>query len=199
MSKEKYQKKLVLSRGDTELPFLAWSAGQREFAPLLLGLYWLMPSGATARRNDIQWAVIEEPEMGLHPKAISAFMVLVLELLRRGYKVCLSTHSQHVLDVVWGLRTIIEGQGHRDDVLRMLDMGKTAKTKAIADAAMQKSTGVYYFSPSGPVRDISSLDPGAEDDVVSGWGGLTEFSGRIGDVIADVVSRTASQKSGGRE
>ena len=37
------QKRLVLDAGAGNLPFMVWSAGQREFVPLLLGLYWLMP------------------------------------------------------------------------------------------------------------------------------------------------------------
>jgi len=46
-----------------QLPFLAWSAGQREFVPLLLGLHWLCPAGRVSRRNNLEWVVIEEPEM----------------------------------------------------------------------------------------------------------------------------------------
>ena len=42
--------------------------------------------------------------MGLHPQGIATAMLLVLELLRRGYKVVLSTHSTVVLDMVWALR-----------------------------------------------------------------------------------------------
>ena len=48
---------------------------------------------------------------------------------------------------------------------------------------------VYYFSREGSVQDISDLDPGAEDDAESGWGGLTEFSGHVGDVVAGVAAR----------
>jgi hypothetical protein len=36
------------------LPYLAWSAGQREFLPLLLGLYWLCPAGKISRRDQIE-------------------------------------------------------------------------------------------------------------------------------------------------
>ena len=45
------QKRLVLDSGTGKLPFMAWSAGQREFVPLLLGLYWLMPPSKVARRG----------------------------------------------------------------------------------------------------------------------------------------------------
>jgi hypothetical protein len=187
-----YQKKLVLRRDQIQLPFMAWSAGQREFSPLLLGLYWLMPAGAVSRRDQLRWVVIEEPEMGLHPKAISAFMALVLELLRREYRVCLSTHSPQVLDVVWALQVLKTHGGTEKDVLRLLSLPSHPKMKAMANAALGKSITVLYFKPgSGPV-DISSLDPGSERDDVAGWGGLSEFTANVGDVVADVVARRES-------
>ena len=40
-----------------------------------------MPSGKTQKKDNIDWVVIEEPEMGLHPKAISALLLIFLELL----------------------------------------------------------------------------------------------------------------------
>ena len=52
------QKRLVLATGESEhpLPFMVWSAGQREFVPLLLGLYYLMtPAGAAKRRGSTGW------------------------------------------------------------------------------------------------------------------------------------------------
>ena len=85
LDKSGLRKRIVLDVEGTQLPFMVWSTGQREFAPLLLGMYWLMPSGNTQKKNNINWVVIEEPEMGLHPKAISALLLIFLELLRRGY------------------------------------------------------------------------------------------------------------------
>jgi len=192
LSKDKFQKKLVLKRDEVQLPFMAWSAGQPEFSPLLLGLYWLMPAGKVSRRDDLGSVVIEEPEMGLHPKAISAFMVLVLELMRRGYRVCLSTHSPHILDVVWGLQVLKSCAATNKEVLRMFSLPSNPKTKDIADLALKKNYRVYYFKPDGLVSDISSLDPGAAEAETAGWGGLTEFTSTIGDVVAEVVSRSGT-------
>lgn len=92
------QKRLVLGAENAaeSLPYMVWSAGQREFVPLLLGFYWLMPPTRVARREKIEWVVIEELEMGLHSRAISVVMLMVFELLHRGYKVCISTHSPQV-------------------------------------------------------------------------------------------------------
>ena len=61
------QKRLVLGPEDRPLPFMAWSAGQREFVPLLLGFYWLMPPSKAKTRDTIEWVVLEELETGLHP------------------------------------------------------------------------------------------------------------------------------------
>lgn len=189
-----HQSRLVLQRnGNSPLPYSVWSAGQREFVPLLLGLYWLLPPAAAPRRNDVEWVVIEEPETGLHPNAINAVLNLVLELLRREYRVCLSTHSPHVLDMVWALRFLQENDGNARDVTRLLNLPLNPATRGIAKAALNRLLNTYYFARDGRVRDISELDPGSEDAAQSGWGGLTEFSGHAGDVVAEVASRAAAQ------
>lgn len=182
-----FTKRLVLEKDGTQFPFLSWSAGQREFTPLLLGLYWLLPAGAVSKRDSLDHVVIEEPEMGLHPKAIQAFMAIVLELMRRGYKVFLSTHSPAVLDVVWGLKTIQQHHGEAEDVMDML--GLPAALQEMAEKALHKRITVSYFETGKDVADISRLDLGAEDSAEAGWGGLTSFSGKVGDVVARVVNR----------
>lgn len=190
---DRHQKRLFLRHGETELPFLVWSAGQREFVPLLLGLYWLMPAGGVSCRNELRWVIIEEPEMGLHPRAISSFMLLVLGLLERGYRVGLSTHSPHVLDVVWGLRVLKDHGGEEKDVRKMLGgIPSTPKTKEIAERALRKEITVHYFKPhkDGVVTvDVSGLDPGSERSDEAEWGGLTGFTATVGDVVAEVVAR----------
>ena len=185
-----HQRRLVL-RSDTgrPLPYLVWSAGQREFVPLLLGLYWLLPPSAAPRRGDLDWVAIEEPESGLHPTGIGAVLALVLNLLSRGYRICLSTHSPHVLDIVWALRFLRENDARKKDVLRLLGLESTPKTRQIAGSALNSDLRTYYFARDGRVRDISHLDPGSNDIAEGGWGGLTEFSGRVGDLVAEVANR----------
>ena len=70
VDKVRSQKRLVLGvEGASEsLPYMVWSAGQREFVPLLLSFYRLMPPTKVSQRADIEWVVIEELEMGLHPR-----------------------------------------------------------------------------------------------------------------------------------
>ncbi len=193
------QRRLVLSRKDDEMgiPYMAWSAGQREFVPLLMGLYWLLPAAKISRRDNLKWVVIEEIEMGLHPSAISTVLLIVMELLSRNYKVCLSTHSPHVLDVVWALRVLQRHNPDTDKLLEMFHCQKTPTTRKMAEAVLKKSARVYYFDgESKKTRDISNLDPGAEDAMEAGWGGLTAFSGHVADVVASTMQNVDSD--GGR-
>ena len=121
------------------------------------------------------------------PSAISTALLIVMELLSRDYKVCLSTHSPHVLDVVWALQLL---QRHNPDPDKLLDMfhcHKTPATRKMADAVLKKKARVYYFDGGGIARNISNLDPGSEDATEAGWGGLTEFSGHVSDVVASVM------------
>jgi hypothetical protein len=185
------QRRLLLadSQEQVRLPFMLWSAGQREFVPLLLGLYWLLPPTKVSRRADIEWVIIEELEAGLHPRAIEAVLVMILDLLRRGYRVCLSTHSTHVLELIWALRNLHDAGADPRDVLRLFEgVRRTPATESLARAALKKESRVYYFDERGDSHDISSLNPGASEPEEAGWGGLTEFSGRVADVVAEVIA-----------
>jgi len=185
------QKRLVLQQEDAgkSIPYMAWSAGQREFVPLLMGLYWLMPSASVKRRQPIEWVIIEELEMGLHPNAISVVLLLLMELLWRGYRVCISTHSPHVLDVVWALKTMQKHKANPRDLLELFDVAKTEAMKQVTATVLQREARVYYFDRDGQTKDISDLDPGSEHVWEAGWGGLSEFSGHVNDVVAKVVNR----------
>lgn len=187
VDKVRSQKRLVLgaSQGKEPLPYMVWSAGQREFVPLLLGLYWLMPPARVATRNGIQWVVLEELEMGLHSRAISVVLLLVLELIKRGYRVCLSTHSPQVLDAVWALRNLQAHSAQANDVLDLFGAEHTQALQAMASTILEKELRVFYFDRgSGTTKDISNLDPSADSEEESEWGGLSEFSGRANRAVA---------------
>jgi len=191
IDKVRSQKRLVLGAGTTEenLPYMVWSAGQREFVPLLLGLYWLMPPSAVAKRGDIKWVVLEELEMGLHPRAISVVLLMVFELIQRGYRVCLSTHSSQVLDAMWTLKHLREAKAKPEALLEVFAAPKTSGMVKIATDILAKSVKVHYFDrASGVSRDISNLDPWSEEAGESGWGGLSEFSGRANEAVAHAVA-----------
>lgn len=180
---------LRLAHGRAQLPTIAWTAGQREFVPLLIALYSLLPAGKLSRDWYTRWIILEEPEMGLHPKGILAVMMLVLELLFRGYRVILSTHHPFVLDLIWGI-TRLQQQGRRGNPVRVLEMfGAASDLRPVAEAALKKRYTITHFDfrKSGGVvaTDISSLDPSSNNPIVEGWGGLSGLSGRVGDIVAE--------------
>ena len=71
------------------------------------------------------------------------------------------------------------------------DSANTVAAKKLATAALQGNLRVFYFSRDNAVRDISHLDPGADDDNEREWGGLTSFSGVAGDIVSAVADRSA--------
>ena len=76
--------------------------------------------------------------MGLHPRAISTFLLLVLELMKRDYKVPISTHSTVVLDMIWALRQIQECSGTEGDIKDLFELKSNPTTKQIAKSALLK-------------------------------------------------------------
>ncbi len=189
---------LVPREGKSPLPFSAWSAGQREFTPLLLGLYRLIPAAGISKQKSITTVVIEEPEMGLHPRAIVSFSLLVFELLDREYKVIVSTHSPVVLDVLWAIQELRQLPMVRAtrSLMKVFGLRRlAAPMRGVLETALRKKLRTYYFHRNGVgvhIQDISSLDPGDADDQVSGWGGLTGFSGHIADVVGEALSEGIS-------
>ena len=186
------RKRIILDVAGSQLPFMTWSTGQREFTPLLLGLYWLMPSGKAERKEKINWVVIEEPEMGLHPKAISAVLIVLLELMRRGYKVIVSTHSSQVLELVWAIQYLVKASAEPGQLLKVLNMKSNYFSKPLAEAVLGKTFKTYYFSrldKNVHVKDISALDAEHPDEAVSDFGGLTAFSTKVSDVVSEAMWR----------
>ena len=186
------RRRIVLDVAENRLPFMAWSTGQREFTPLLMGLYWLMPSGGARKKTGLDWVVIEEPEMGLHPKAVSALLLIFLELLKRGYKVIVSTHSPQILELIWAMQLIVKADAGPRPLLDILGLDPTPFSKKLAETGLKKTFRTYYFSRQKSVvnvKDISTLDPENPDEDVSDWGGLTIFCTKVSDVISNTMWR----------
>jgi predicted ATP-binding protein involved in virulence len=182
--------KFVLTANKSSLGFGQWSTGQKEFLPLLMSFYWLFPSAKVAKRNKIETVVIEEPEMGLHPNAIKTVILQVLELLARGYKVVISTHSNVLLDFVWAFNLIKENKGGMNDILALFDIKSTNFADSLGDV-LSKKIKTYYFRhfPEGvDVKDISSLDAFSDDKDISEWGGISSFSSTASEIVARLVS-----------
>lgn len=187
-----HSKRLRLAHGSMHLPFMTWTAGQREFTPLLLGLYHLLPPRKLQKQPHIDWVVIEEPEMGLHPQAVTVVMLLVLDLLWRGYKVALSTHSPHVLTTLWMMRRLQEHGARWQLVCDAFDVKASRAMQKVAEASLKKDYRAHLlaFDNGGKVHstDISALDPDSDDPRIAGWGGLTEFSSRFGESVRRAVN-----------
>lgn len=186
-----YSKKLKLSYDDTSLPFMTWTAGQREFTPLLLGLYHLLPRTNKRKQEHIDWVIIEEPEMGLHPQAISVFLLLVLDLLWRGYRVVLSTHSPHVLSAVWMLQRLKKFRARPQLVCQSFHVRETQRVQEVIQSVLDKDyrVSLFEFENSKVIsKNISDLDPEAEDESEAGWGGLTGYSSKFGDAVRQAAN-----------
>lgn len=195
VDKRALKKRLVLEVEDTLLPVMTWSSGQREFLPLLLGLLWLMPSSRGSRKAGVEYVVIEEPEMGLHPRALLGVLLAVLELMRRGYKVLISTHSADVLQLVWALRAIQEA-GDQEKFYRLFEgLVRSQPLDDLFRQMLEKKTTTWYFDKQNAapsvIRDISALDPFSEREEERDWGGLLGFASRVTDVVADIYARIA--------
>jgi len=190
------QKELVLTGPSRRLlPFMVWSAGQREFVPLFLALMWLLPAKTGSSPKQMpEWVLIEEPEMGLHPQAIAAVLFVLLELLARGYRVCLSTHSTHVLDLVWALQVFRLNGAPPQGLLDIFGVHHRRHSLALASKVLEKEAAVFFFdAKTRQTRDISTLDPNNPDTNVNTWGGMTEFTTQIGDIIAKQVAGDAAE------
>lgn len=187
-----HAKRLRLVHGSMHLPFMTWTAGQREFTPLMLGLYHLLPSTQQRKREGTDWVVLEEPEMGLHPQAVTAVMLLVLDLLWRGYKVILTTHSPHVLTMLWMMRQLKENEARWQLACEAFGVSASQAMQRVAEEALRKDYRAHLlqFEDDGKVSsvDISELDPGSDDERIAGWGGLTEFSSNFGNAVRKAVN-----------
>ena len=190
IDRSRLRKRIVLDVAGSQLPFMVWSTGQREFVPLLMGLYRLMPSGGARKKNNRNWVVIEEPEMGLHPQSISVLLVILFDLLRRGYKVIVSTHSSQVPELVWAIQLLVKWNADPMPLLKLLDLSVTPFSTELIKTVFEKKTfKTYYFSPPNEVKNISTLDAEDPDEAVSDWGGLTLFSTKVADVISEAMWR----------
>ncbi|HHH31599.1 MAG TPA: ATP-binding protein [Polyangiaceae bacterium] len=190
----RHARRIVLRHGETRIPYMAWTAGQREFTPLLLGLYNLLPSTRRSRAEPIEWVIIEEPEMGLHPRALNVVIMLVLDLLWRGYRVVITTHSPDVVAAAWMFQQLKEAQASWKAVLEGIGLPKHNTLREVGEAALAATCKTHhlFFDSDGRVRsqDISSLDVGSDDLREAAWGGLTEFTTGYAEAVAKAVARS---------
>ncbi len=181
------QRKFKMKVEGMNIPFMTWSAGQKEFMPLLLSFYWLCPSSKTPRRNAVKYVVIEEPEMGLHPQAIRSVILQVIDLLSRDYKVIISTHSPVFLEFAWAFNLLKASKCPDKALIELFGLPQSADIKKLfSEILNEKQVSTYYFDRQNDhvnVKDISTLDAGSDDLAISGWGGISEFSAKATDIL----------------
>lgn len=185
------KKKFILNTDGLDVPFMAWSAGQKEFMPLLLGLNCISISPSKLqRRNRFKTVIIEEPEMGLHPKAIESVLLQILQILAAGYKIIVSTHSSLFLEFAWAFNNIKKGNGKFERAMKKLfDFSEDVHFEKIIRNVLNKTVKTYYFNrtkPQGNIKalDISSLDVMSDSIDLAEWGGIMDFSTRVNDVVS---------------
>ncbi|MDE5882374.1 MAG: ATP-binding protein [Muribaculaceae bacterium] len=186
------QRKLVMNVGNMHLPLMTWSTGQKEFMPLLMAFYCLTGSSQNIiKREQYEYIIIEEPEMGLHPLAIQTIILQIIEFMDAGYKVIVSTHSPVLLEFVWAYNYLKKiPPTKRVEALYELfgiqDFNRNGLS--FMGGIFDKEIKTYYFSRNkeGKVssKDISSLDVFSEDIAVNEWGGLTQFSSKTNEIVS---------------
>ena len=90
------------------------------------------------------------------------------------------------------LRDSRQCHGSEEDLLELFGLPNSPGMRDVFGSVLNdKTLRSFYFHPetTGGVitRDISSLDPLDDDDLVADWGGLTLFSSRASDVISRVM------------
>lgn len=194
-------KEMMMDVDNTSLPFMTWSAGQKEFLPLLLGFYCLTGAPTSVvRKENYDYVIIEEPEMGLHPNAILAVILQTLELIQNGFKVILSTHSTVMLEFAWAFNLLRRTDSPATAIAKLFNMpDDNSKVRDMLTGIGDKSINAYMFyrdkdSHCVKSHDISSLDVGSEQEFVSSWGGLSSFAEKAATVVASYSGDYGEEK-----
>lgn len=195
IDKSSGQKKMRMHIANASLPFMTWSAGQKEFMPLLMAFYHLASDYInTSGRQKYQYVVIEEPEMGLHPQAIIDVIMQVVNFMAEGYKIIISTHSPVFVEFAWAfnlIRSVTDDTKRVSALAELLGISDKPEIYGVLSSISDKLINTYYFARTAKgVRstDISTLDTFSDNTDISEWGGLSRFSTRAAEVVSKYIS-----------
>lgn len=196
------QRKIAMNVEDMHLPLMTWSAGQKEFMPLLMAFYCLSgPPQPVVNRSQYEYIILEEPEMGLHPLAIQAIILQMIEFMDNGHKVIVSTHSPMLLEFVWAYNCLkkIPEDKRVGALYELFDIQPNKRNKLhFLNSIFDKDIKTYYFSRNtgGKVqaKDISTLDVFSEEAAINEWGGLTQFSSKTNDVVSRYMAQYGEEE-----
>ena len=182
IEEDRGQKKLFQRIDGMRVPFMSWSTGQKEFMPLLFVFYRLVDG------EQYKYVIIEEPEMGLHPRAINTIILQLLIFMQAGYRIIVSTHSPMFLEFAWAFNFLksLKTPHFNEALAEILSM--EVWEKGMTNEVSKKTIKTYFFQrkQDGRVisRDISSLDVDDDDTIVSEWGGLSSFASKASEVVS---------------
>jgi len=123
-------------------------------------------------------------------------MLIFLELIQRGYKLIVSTHSPVMLEALWALRFVQSKIGTANlsylyNLFSLESSTRKAGLDEVFEHAMKADFRTYYFDRDANnqvfIKDISSLDPGDDDQATSEWGGLASLSSKANNVVSRVA------------
>jgi AAA domain, putative AbiEii toxin, Type IV TA system len=173
----------------SKIPYMAWTAGQREFVPLLMALYRLLTSSARTKDKEIDTVVIEELELGLHPKAVFVLGQTLLRLMARGYRVAISTHSPLLVDLAWTIQRLKKLGGTSQSDLKPWQQALSIPN-TLAKQLQDKTVRTYYLAYDEnkmvTAKDISELRTDSADAGEAAWGLMTEDSIRMSDIVSQM-------------
>lgn len=194
MEEKAGQRKIAMDINGMHLPLMTWSAGQKEFLPLLMAFYCLSgPVQNVINSKQFEYVIIEEPEMGLHPLAIQTIILEIIELMHNGYKVIVSTHSPVLLEFVWVLNALrnIPATKRQDALAELFRLSPRSNTRDILTDIYSKQVKTYFFSRKDEKvesTDISSLDVMSDNVDITEWGGITQFSTLANDIVSKYIA-----------
>ncbi len=186
-----YRKRFVLNILGNKIPISGWSAGQREFMPLWMGVHSLFISRNGVRPTE-KIVIVEEPEMGLHPQAIVQVITELLKVIGEGYKVIVSTHSPMFLEFAWAMQFLKKNRAPTNAVRKLLKIENAdERLNSTLDVMMnEKSINTFHFNRVDDktiVKDISTLDAFSDDPGMADLGGLTSFASWASEIVAENV------------
>ena len=194
-------RKIAMNVEDMHLPLMTWSAGQKEFMPLLMAFYCLSGSPQpVVERSQYEYIILEEPEMGLHPLAIQAIILQMIEFINNGFKVIVSTHSPMLLEFVWAYNCLkkIPKNKRVGALCELFGIQCSKNNHKFLKRIFEKDIKTYYFSRNTAEKveskDISSLDVFSEETAINEWGGLTQFSSKTNDVVSRYMAQYGEEE-----
>jgi hypothetical protein len=117
--------------------------------------------------------------------------------------VVLHTKTLAVLDIIWAIKYCQEAyrkaKGQADKQVEIVELlaslfpppllPTTVTSTSFAKLLLSRRFRVFYVDEDGDVKDISSLDPGSDDEDVATWGQLAGMTDRVGKIVATCVNR----------